>query len=153
MRREQSRERDRWRTYTHARLVYFIGAGDFIKIGRTTCLGRRLHQFRTANPYPLELVNAIRADDHPERWFHERFAAERVKGEWFTRTDEIESIAHAYDPADLKVVRFFMADYPTRRAVLPEIADAHEINEIVNRTLPTKAVTVSPDPTYMGGAR
>jgi hypothetical protein len=70
-------------------LLYFIRAGDYLKIGVTTDLDRRLLALRTASPLPL-VVKAVRPGTvREERAWHQRFAHLRVQGEWFRWTPEL----------------------------------------------------------------
>ena len=69
--------------------VYLLreeGEGGRIKIGHTRERPhRRLEGLQTGNSRVLRLVAAIPFSDAAlERWLHDRFARDRVEGEWFT---------------------------------------------------------------------
>lgn len=70
-------------------VVYFIGAGPFIKIGYTRDVTRRMIQLCTGCPYPIELLGTISGASGTEAKLHDRFAAHRAHGEWFHRHVEI----------------------------------------------------------------
>jgi hypothetical protein len=55
------------------------------KIGRTTLVDRRIAQIAVAAPIEYDLVHEIKTDDPVgvERYWHERFAEKRMRGEWF----------------------------------------------------------------------
>lgn len=66
--------------------VYFVRAGDFLKIGK--CSGApetRMAQLQTGCPYAMRLEVFFRGDVDLERQFHAEFARYRVSGgnEWF----------------------------------------------------------------------
>jgi hypothetical protein len=70
-------------------LVYIIKGGSLYKIGRTTNLERRLRAFNGL-PFPVEVVHTIQAGDACglETSLHSLFKSKRVKGEWFSLTEE-----------------------------------------------------------------
>lgn len=73
------------------RSIYFIGGDEGpVKIGYSCNPKARLRQMQTGSPQVLRIL-AIDEDGSPEveRWYHERFAAYRQKGEWFERCPEI----------------------------------------------------------------
>jgi hypothetical protein len=66
-------------------VVYLLKSGANFKIGRSNDLMGRLSQLRTGQSGALVLVHTIATDDPPgiEAYWHRRFAARRIKGEWF----------------------------------------------------------------------
>jgi hypothetical protein len=75
-----------------ASYVYFIRAGGDgpIKIGTTAGSPHgRLRAMQTANAETLVLLAAVPGDVGLERKLHERFAALRMRGEWFRATPEL----------------------------------------------------------------
>lgn len=68
-------------------VVYFIETKDreFVKIGYSTQAYRRLWQLGTLRPgnYALRLIGWLPGTLETERWLHEKFAADRDRGEWF----------------------------------------------------------------------
>lgn len=65
--------------------VYFVqqGASGPIKIGKAANVAARIASLQTANPYPLTLLGTAAGGIERERELHERFAADRLHGEWF----------------------------------------------------------------------
>lgn len=76
---------------TPASLIYFVRAGDrgLIKIGRTDRLERRLSQLQNGNHLELRLLGYAHGDTAEEKSLHRRFAAGRIRGEWFRPTREL----------------------------------------------------------------
>lgn len=75
--------------------VYFIAArprGD-IKIGLAKDVRARLATLQTASPQKLVLLGVIEHEDAAglERHIHGVFAAERVRGEWFTASADLKA--------------------------------------------------------------
>ena len=84
--------------------VYFIQAGEYVKIGITENLTRRLASLQHANPLPLVLIRAVEGDTDREQAIHRRFAHLRVRGEWFHCTNDLLeyalTISHEWVPKD-----------------------------------------------------
>lgn len=65
-------------------IVYFLRAGDFVKIGKTTgSPSSRISQLQTGCPFPIEVIATIPGVLKNERALHVRFAHLRAHGEWF----------------------------------------------------------------------
>jgi hypothetical protein len=69
--------------------VYFIRGGGFIKIGCSTNLVARFRAIRNTSPVPVELVGKFPGGTLEEALLHDRFAADRVHGEWFKESPEL----------------------------------------------------------------
>jgi len=74
-------------------VVYLIRTDnfEFVKIGFTTCLERRLRSLRTASHVEPTIHLTIRGTRSLERELHTRFAAARHNREWFRLTDVIKA--------------------------------------------------------------
>jgi hypothetical protein len=68
-------------------VVYFVRAGDAVKIGRTGNLAGRLRALATGSAVPLELLAAVPGGRHEEARLHRQWGHLHVRGEWF-RADE-----------------------------------------------------------------
>ena len=80
--------------------VYFIQDEDgFIKIGFTTNLDQRLSSLRTAARQRLTLLATEEATAQRERDLHRRFAAHRVRREWFRPDLELRSLIDSLQAA------------------------------------------------------
>jgi hypothetical protein len=72
--------------------IYFIGPENGpIKIGFASRLEFRVRDLRLANAYPLHVWASVEGAPSLEREYHRQFAANRLHGEWFTRSPEIEA--------------------------------------------------------------
>jgi hypothetical protein len=73
-------------------VIYFleaVGVGH-IKIGYTfDKADRRVKELQTASPVPLRLLACMTGTADDEEALHERFAADRLCGEWFKPNDEL----------------------------------------------------------------
>jgi hypothetical protein len=76
--------------------VYLLRSGRYYKVGMTNAAGRRERELAIQLPEKAEIVHVIRTDDPSgiEAYWHKRFAAMRMNGEWFALT-----------PADIKAFR------------------------------------------------
>ena len=65
-----------------------------VKIGKTKDLPSRLKQLQTANGHQLVVLGVISGEK--ERVLHSLFSSSRIRGEWFTMSDEIKSFIVAH---------------------------------------------------------
>jgi hypothetical protein len=63
--------------------IYFIRAGDRVKIGFTQNVARRTSQLQTFFPDDLEVLLVTPGSPMLERELHRRFAALQIRREWF----------------------------------------------------------------------
>ena len=72
-------------------VVYFVrrGARGPIKIGKAIDVENRMSQLQNGNAEHLVLLGMIPGGDEKEREMHKRFAAYRMKGEWFRCAGEL----------------------------------------------------------------
>lgn len=71
--------------------VYFLHAGEFIKIGFSAKPHERISTLQTGSPHKLQLVLVIEGGKEKESELHGRFNKWRYHGEWFYYSDEIKS--------------------------------------------------------------
>jgi hypothetical protein len=72
--------------------LYFVRAGDALKIGRTTNIAARLAKMQVDNHEELNCLLLARGQGLAERAWHRHLRAHRIRGEWFRWTPEIEAI-------------------------------------------------------------
>jgi Meiotically up-regulated gene 113 len=70
-------------------LVYFVRAGDAVKIGRTGNLAARLKALATGSAVALELLAAVPGGARLEARLHRRWRHLRLRGEWFRADEEL----------------------------------------------------------------
>lgn len=63
--------------------VYVFRCRTLAKIGWSRNVGVRLRHIQRSSPYPVKLVTAFPGEMALELSLHQRFAAQRVHGEWF----------------------------------------------------------------------
>lgn len=63
--------------------IYFIQAGDAVKIGYSTRVTERLRSMQTGNHHGLILLAEKAGTRAIEREYHQQFSRFRIKGEWF----------------------------------------------------------------------
>lgn len=73
-------------------LVYFIQAGNFVKIGRTSVanLSKRISQIQNGCPEEAFLVVTLNSPPFQERHIHHELRNSRYRGEWFRLTAEVK---------------------------------------------------------------
>lgn len=72
--------------------LYFIKCNEFVKIGHTNNVRRRMIDIKGGNPYPLELIAVIVYDSKSkattdEKRLHKTYEEKRESGEWFKNLD------------------------------------------------------------------
>lgn len=74
--------------------VYFVSCGEYIKIGYTDKddARKRTNGFKTANPFDLKLLKAVRATQRHEDWLHTLCRDHHHRLEWFHKSDFVMSI-------------------------------------------------------------
>ncbi len=74
--------------------VYFIQAGstDAVKIGSARDPEARILDLQRSNHEKLRIIRIVDGDMRAERWFHDRFSAQRSHGEWFTFVPEMLTV-------------------------------------------------------------
>lgn len=70
--------------------LYFIRAGEFVKIGRTTNIDQRIASLQTGCPLNIEAAFYFPNMGKLERTIHADLFHERVRGEWFVWGDAAE---------------------------------------------------------------
>jgi hypothetical protein len=63
--------------------VYFIRCCDFVKIGSSWDVERRLKDLETSNPHPLELIKVDY--EKGERYWHDKFKEYLHRNEWYSK--------------------------------------------------------------------
>lgn len=72
--------------------IYFIRAGEFVKIGRTRDVRRRIETLQIGNPHKLVLLGLVIGWQN-ETEYHDRFCRSHFRGEWFRFTKDIQEFA------------------------------------------------------------
>lgn len=72
--------------------VYFIGAGDRIKIGFSYRPTERLKDLQTSHHLTLELLATMPGSYQTEARLHKQFAHLKQKGEWFVARPELMAL-------------------------------------------------------------
>lgn len=81
---------------SNGEIVYFLRAGDFIKIGKATgspC--SRISSLQTGCPFPITELCTVPGGIEKERDLHKRFSGIRAHGEWFHATGELLDFINA----------------------------------------------------------
>lgn len=69
--------------------VYFIDAGDLVKIGTTKDISKRLYTLQTGSPVRLTMIGFIAGTEKDEKELHARFSSYRSHGEWFNKSADL----------------------------------------------------------------
>jgi hypothetical protein len=101
LRAEKSRrvKKSRRKMTTRNSFVYFMGGDDgYVKIGFSNNPHKRLRGVQIGSASPVRLLAMLRGDRNDEDSLHKRFAAYRVRGEWFRFEGEfkeyVEGLPH-----------------------------------------------------------
>lgn len=63
--------------------VYFLRAGEFVKIGQSRRWKIRMAEMQTGSPYTIVPLLVLIDDAGLERKLHQRFRSDHFRGEWF----------------------------------------------------------------------
>ncbi len=69
--------------------VYFLRAGNFIKIGFSTRVQERISMMQTGCPYELILLGTMQGSLKDEKNLHKKFSLFRARAEWFRAEAEL----------------------------------------------------------------
>lgn len=69
--------------------IYFASSGEYVKIGFTRSVSKRIKKYSTENPLPTVLLHSEPGTFETENLTHRRFAHLRVHHEWFRKTQEL----------------------------------------------------------------
>lgn len=98
--------------WTGESLVYLVGCEEtqWVKIGTTTNLERRLQTLQTGSPAVLSILWTHPGSYAEERRLHAHFAAQRRAGEWFDLgSDPVSAVKAAMPKATKTPIRELMA--------------------------------------------
>ena len=72
--------------------IYFVGSREHgvVKIGRTCRLKHRMMTLKNGAPVPVKLFAVVFGRPEIEAALHQRFAADRMHGEWFKLSGKID---------------------------------------------------------------
>ena len=97
----------RYRPDGSPKLIYFIReeGSNYVKIGSSCNPERRIEDIQTSNPRKLELVRMIDGGDRAETILHSIFKKDRVRGEWFRISKELEQFMNEDDDQIINVIK------------------------------------------------
>jgi hypothetical protein len=86
---QRESEQPREEAQSDGGFVYFIRAGDFIKIGYSRSIRSRLIKMATDVPMEPEVLHVEPGTFRTEKVLHRQFASFRMRGEWFRAAPEL----------------------------------------------------------------
>jgi len=95
--------REAYRSEKAPSVVYFLGFDDYVKIGITQNLERRVRMLQTGNPHALTVMATMPGGAKKEAELHERFKTKKsgLLGEWFDLDDELWEFIHTVNEENL----------------------------------------------------
>ena len=69
---------------------YFIGCGEFVKIGFSINPYARLKELQTGCPLEMAMLGIVSSEKFGEKYLHKLFDGFRERGEWFRIDDKIQ---------------------------------------------------------------
>jgi len=99
----QIKELDEWKARQRQGYVYFLRAGNTVKIGFSRTPKQRLEKLRIDNAFPVFICKLVKGSVATERSFHRRFVEYRIRGEWFDLRGSLAKYLerHIYPITDL----------------------------------------------------
>lgn len=112
-------------------MIYFIKAGEYIKIGHTTVpVETRISQLQTGCPEKIELLFCVEGGLRFEKKLHRFYKKYHTHGEWFKMNpptdDDIFEIRMLDEKIDVKVSAKMSHDFIMVISTLEAIADEPE---------------------------
>lgn len=78
-------------------MIYFVNHTDFIKIGYTVDIRKRISDLQLSCPIPISVVGLIDGTIREEKVLHEKFKDIWSHGEWFRYTKELSDFIESLD--------------------------------------------------------
>lgn len=72
------------------KFLYFIKAGDRVKIGTSNDVDKRIKQIQTGNPDTVEKLAEFEGFAERESGIHKELSDIRIRGEWFKFGEKIK---------------------------------------------------------------
>jgi hypothetical protein len=85
--------------------IYFLHAGNYIKIGYSQDIHKRIKQLQTGSPFKLRLVLAIEGGVKLEKQLHKKFNKYRHQNEWFYYNLDIANFIESMKSKCLKLAK------------------------------------------------
>jgi sRNA-binding protein len=122
--------------------VYFITAREIgrVKIGYAADAWRRFNKIQSDSPCEVDLEATVVGSVEDERAFHARFAAHRIRREWFALCPEIEDLiaANRFDrPVRAMWLSRREADEGSVEALVQKFGNASEMARKLNIPMTT----------------
>ncbi len=100
--------KDRHKTWGSQKYIYLIkmkNNDNFIKIGAANNIQQRMKFLQTCSPYELEVIfnQQVLAAHQIEKSLHTQFQDKRIKGEWFSLTEQ-----------DINLIKEAIQEFSTR---------------------------------------
>jgi hypothetical protein len=72
-------------------MIYFIGNKEkgFVKIGVAKSVKNRFYSIQADNPYDLEILLELHGNYKVEKYLHNKFKENRIRGEWYKLSKSI----------------------------------------------------------------
>jgi transcriptional regulator with XRE-family HTH domain len=104
------------------------GDGGPIKIGFSEDIARRVVEFQTASPYPLELLRVVEGNTETEARVQKQFKSAALHGEWFNPVPEVLEAAgvERAPEADAEDVAGWLYEAGLSQCDLARIADVDQ---------------------------
>lgn len=71
--------------------IYFVRAGEFVKIGQSTRWKERVEEIQIGSPYTIVPLLVLISAPSLERTLHNRFRHDHFRGEWFRLGDALRT--------------------------------------------------------------
>lgn len=87
------------RSFTNIYMIICKSTGA-VKIGRADNVKTRLSELQVANPFELAILSSFRAPSMFEGVMHAMFSRTRLRGEWFSLSDDLMDMAEIANDKD-----------------------------------------------------
>lgn len=111
-------------------VVYFAqAASGAVKIGWTADLPRRTKNIQCGSHEPIDIVTSLHGDASLEAHFHQRFAEDRIHGEWFRASPELLDLIRRIKAGLYQAPCGFQPETPSKQGLDLKLAGRQTLGE------------------------
>lgn len=129
-------------------MIYLIKSGEYVKIGFSENINKRLSILQTGNPIKMEIIDYKEGNKIDEGILHSLCKEFRIRGEWFKDCDQVREIFKNYISKKLDNIKIQDKDFiyvnlnfeELYNLEMPEFRVLIQLFKLVNRFNPNEDI-------------